>query len=352
MPDYTGLLFIGDPHVASRPPGFRKDDYSRAILGKLRWAIDYAEQNALRPIILGDLFDFPRDNANWVLVDLLNILHDTLGIYGNHDCKENTLGENDTLSVLTAAGAVRLIDEENPWCARIAGHPVLVGGTPWGQKLPTSFDPAPFVEKLLPATGAATTRATRTNATPDSNLFDPQPNSAAIDLVPGTPIVFWLTHHDLRFPGQDETARLDCREIPGIDVVVNGHIHRPLESTRSGQTLWVNPGNIARVSRSDVTRAHVPSVFRADITAAGLQTRRIPLPHQPYEEVFHEAAQSAEVAFDESAFVKGLGALQAIRTHSGEGLMSFLKTNLPQFGDRVADEIMQLAQEVLTDAPR
>ena len=68
MPEQMGLLFIGDPHLASRPPGFRKDDYPATILEKLRWCLHYAEENNLRPIFLGDLFDFPRDNANWLLV--------------------------------------------------------------------------------------------------------------------------------------------------------------------------------------------------------------------------------------------------------------------------------------------
>src|SRR5688500_5680347 len=65
MPDplraYTGLLCIGDPHLASRAPGFRKDDYPRNILAKLEWAMNYAETNELLPVILGDLFHYPRD---------------------------------------------------------------------------------------------------------------------------------------------------------------------------------------------------------------------------------------------------------------------------------------------------
>src|SRR5262245_46066117 len=93
-----GLLFIGDPHVCARVPGLRKDDYPRAILGKLRWALDYARQRSLQPVLLGDLFDYPRDNANWMLVELLGLLPAaTPAIYGNHDCKENSLGDNDTL---------------------------------------------------------------------------------------------------------------------------------------------------------------------------------------------------------------------------------------------------------------
>src|SRR5882757_4789520 len=112
MPEEKGLLFIGDPHLSSRAPGFRKDDYPATILEKLRWSLDYARENQLRPILLGDLFDFPRDNANWLIVRLLPLLEDeTLAIYGNHDCKENTLDENDTLSILVHANKIKLLDE-------------------------------------------------------------------------------------------------------------------------------------------------------------------------------------------------------------------------------------------------
>jgi hypothetical protein len=54
--EYTGLLCIGDPHLASRVPGFRKDDYPRAILDKLTWTLRYAAEHRLLPAILGDLF--------------------------------------------------------------------------------------------------------------------------------------------------------------------------------------------------------------------------------------------------------------------------------------------------------
>src|SRR5947209_17909966 len=109
----TGVLFIGDPHLASRAPGFRKDDYPQKILGKLRFAIDYAREHSLLPVLLGDLFDFPRDNANWLLVALHALLdRETLAIYGNHDCKENTPGDNDTISVLRAARTLWFLSAE------------------------------------------------------------------------------------------------------------------------------------------------------------------------------------------------------------------------------------------------
>src|SRR5712691_2563880 len=136
MPEVRGLLFIGDPHLSSRSPGFRKDDYPNVVLDKLRWSLDYARQNDLLPVLLGDLFDYPRDNANWLLVRLLALFENTLAISGNHDCKENTLNENDTLSVLISGRSIRLIDERNRWTGRISDRPVMIGGTSWGQPLP------------------------------------------------------------------------------------------------------------------------------------------------------------------------------------------------------------------------
>jgi predicted phosphodiesterase len=312
-----GLLFVGDPHLASRVPGFRKDDYPRTILAKLRWAVDYAASERLLPILLGDLFDFPRDNANWMLVELLALFAGcpggcASGIFGNHDCKENELGINDTLSVLVTAGHVRLLDR-SPWRGRINGCQVIVGGTSWNQQLPEAFERSP--------------------------------------LPPGEPVrVFWVTHHDLRFPGYEEQAHMGCRAIEGIDVVVNGHIHRALGEVIAGNTTWLNPGNITRVTRGEATRRHAPSVLRIDIAPDGAWKRqRVPVPFLPFDEVFHAECESADVKIDDSMFVRELAALESARTAGGAGLRAFLDANLPQFGPRVSQEINALAQEVLND---
>lgn len=309
MDELSGLLFIGDPHLASRVPGFRKDDYPRAVLGKLRWIMDYARQNRLRPVILGDLFDFPRDNANWLLVELLTLFGgEVLAVHGNHDCKENTLGENDTFSVLVAAGCVRLIDAV-PWRGVINGRTVVVGGTNWGQRIPRSFE----------------------------RIDLPEPAS-----------VFWVCHHDVRFPGYEEQARFGCFEIPGVDAVINGHIHRNLPGVLAGGTTWLNPGNIARVTRSDITRAHVPGVLRVDISAEGWTHQRIEIPHLGFDEVFHPAVEENAATPAGSVFIRELAALESIRTASGAGLRAFLDANLAQFEPGVAGQIKSLAEEVLS----
>ncbi|HZH97595.1 MAG TPA: metallophosphoesterase, partial [Fimbriimonadaceae bacterium] len=174
MREYLGLLFIGDPHLASRTPGYRKDDYPRRILQKLRWTLDYASEHQLLPCILGDLFHLPRDNATWLIGELCSMLvgREVIGIYGNHDCRENTLTDDDTLSLLTKANLLRLVSEAKPWKGRVNGRDVVVGGSSWGEHPPGLGDV--FWEGVSQQT-----------------------------------LVFWMMHHDIRVPGYEEIGVMD-----------------------------------------------------------------------------------------------------------------------------------------------
>jgi predicted phosphodiesterase len=331
MADHVGLLFIGDPHLASRAPGFRRDDYPATILEKLRWAMDYAQQHRLRPVLLGDLFEFPRDNANWLIVRLLPFLEDqTLAVYGNHDCKENALDENDTLSILVHANKIRLLDEKSMWRGVINGQSVVIGGTAWGKELPKAVE----IDRLEPELLFGTT--------PEGTQKCPPHHDDE-----NRPIVFWVTHHDIQFPDSDEFAHFAPHEIAGVDFVINGHIHRDLGELQVGRTLWINPGNISRLRRNDVIRAHVPGVLRADISAGGCQWTRVAVPHAPFDDVFHPEAENQQAVDAGSIFIKALADFESVRTASGAGLRHFLNENLPQFEPAVAKEINSLAEEVL-----
>jgi len=316
--EYIGVLFVGDLHLASRVPGFRKDDYPQAILGKLRWVLDYARAERLLPVLLGDVFDFPRDNANWLLVELHKMLDpQTPAIYGNHDCKENAPSDHDTVSILVASGLLRLLSEQQPWVGAINGCPVAIGGTCWGQKLPGRVDRQALLGEEACRSGAPA-------------------------------YVLWASHHDLRFPGFEEAGRMDCREIAGLDLVVNGHIHRQLHDVMTGRTRWMNPGSLTRISRSDASRQHAPGVLRVDVAPDGLDCRRVNVPHQAFEEVFHPTIESEAVVIQQSLFIRDLAKLQSVRTSAGVGLREFLDANLHQFEPEVADEINLLAEEVLS----
>ena len=309
--EYNGLLVIGDPHLEGRQPGFRKDDYPNVILEKLTWCLDYARTQRLLPVILGDLFDKPRDNPNWLIAQLLKVMpEDVIGLYGNHDVHYNPeLTDDDSLSLLIEAKRLRLVSEESPWRGVMNGREVIVGGSSYRQPIPKTFAPG----------GESS-----------------------------SPLVIWLTHHDILIPGYDE-GRIRPREIPGVDLLINGHIHRKLDDIAKGQTRWLTPGNISRRSRSDASRQHVPSALRIDVSASDHQLEHIEVPHRPFEEVFHEAVVDGNEQLQASAFVTGLAELQARRTSAGAGLMEFLNHNLNQFEDDVAEEIITLAQEVTSE---
>jgi len=311
-PAFGGILCIGDPHLCTWAPGYRKDDYPQTVLSKLRWALEYARQNALLPVLLGDLFHVPRDNANWLIALLLGLLDgEILTVIGNHDLSEDQLCDHDSLKVLFAANRLRRLDQK-AWCGEINRVPVAIGGTNNGQLLPIAVDRAP--------------------------LGDPR-------------WLFWIAHHDILFPGYEEAGRVGCREIPGVDLVINGHIHRSLPDVVRGCTTWCNPGNIARVSRSDASRQHVPGVLRIDIENDRWTTTRIEAPHQPFEEVFHPVDQSDAAIAGPSSFIAGLQSMQKFKTADGEGLRRLIEDNLSKFpNERVRTEISILMKEVLPNA--
>ena len=317
--DVQGVLFIGDPHLASRNPGFRRDDYPRVLLDKLRWCLGEAREQGLLAVLLGDLFHWPRENANWLLVALMDLLaaQPVLAIPGNHDCHEDELTEHDSLMVLARAGRLTLIDRDGPWLGAVRGHPLVLGGTAWGQPLP---------EEVAPP------------------RYTPAPERE--------PTVVWITHHDVVFSGPEIPRYVIPRPIPGVDLVVNGHIHCREPVLVRGETTWLNPGNIARVSRDEVIRAHRPAALRLDLDGPRRwRTTFIEVPHQPFEEVFYDEVLAAAEAEpdDGSPFVRGLKELAARRTDSGAGLVYFLEKNLPGVAPPVAAAIRGLALEVLPD---
>lgn len=311
---YVGLLVIGDPHVEGRQPGFRKDDFPNVILKKIAWCLDYAKTNRLLPTFLGDMFDKPRDNPTWMIGRLIEIMSGSgsIGIYGNHDCADPQLNDNDSLSILIKSGCLRLVSQRSPWRGLMDQRPVFVGGSSYRHPIPEEFK--------VPTAGRR-------------SLFD------------SDPFVVWLTHHDIDIAGY-ENGRFKPYEIENVDLLINGHIHRRLESVQAGQTVWMTPGNISRRSRSEANRQHVPTVVRIDVQSDGHKISDVIVPHEDHTKVFHDSVTEIETKQTSSEFVTGLAELTARRTESGAGLHEFLAANLSQFDTKVVAEIERLAELV------
>jgi hypothetical protein len=337
---FSGLLFIGDPHVEGRTPGFRRDNYPETILAKLKWCIEYCEQQELQPILLGDIFDKPRDNPNWLISRMLDIFDGRCvpTIFGNHDCANPHLDENDSLTLLEKAGAISLLDQQHLWACSFEGRTVLVGGSPYRYPIPDAFVIYPSQVRL---------------DFPPSIHPTAEESSQWTNAVCQPGLVVWITHHDLTFPNPQEAVVTHFNELIGIDFVINGHIHRRASAdVVRGQTTWVNPGNIVRRSRSDSIRGHEPAVLRMDIVSNDQFLHYVNVPHQDAGEVFYDldAVSTDETEENQSSFVTGLAILQSRKTESGAGLMQFLKENVSQFEAEVASEILKLAENVLVDS--
>lgn len=290
----TGLFLIGDAHLADNPPGQRLEGYLDQVLAKIESCLAEADSRGLLPVFLGDLFHLPRDNSNRMLVELIRIFGGrdrekmVWVLVGNHDKYQSRFTEDVSLAVLEASGAVRLMKERGPqFELHTPEGDALVCASPDGTSIPSSFE--------------------RPEGCPDT--------------------VIWLTHHNIRFP-EFENKAYGIKELPGVDWLINGHIHRPQPSVIKGMTTWANPGNIVRLTftRRSMERKPAASVWTPGIT----ELESWEIPHLPFDEVFpdQEFPPEEHEKQDGSEFIKGLEKLAWRRTHEGVGLKEFLTDNL------------------------
>ncbi|MGC8719884.1 MAG: metallophosphoesterase [Thermodesulforhabdaceae bacterium] len=317
---YDGILFIGDPHVASFAPGHRRDEYVHTVLEKLEFSINFAVENRLLPIILGDLFHVPRNNPNALLVELIRIFKPVVpwALLGNHDKHEARFTPDVSIAVLEAADAIRLIKSYGLVdTIQVNGKKVMIGASPDWTPLPEKVDPG------------------------DSDF------------------VIWISHHNLLFDEFDDVPdhqfrgkAFNLRSIPGVNVVVNGHLHRPRPPVRAGNTLWLNPGSLVRIIRTPSVMDLKPSVTVFSFQNGQPCFESVVVPHRSFDDVFYPFSNQSigdeEILDGESRFIRGLENLALRRTAEGVGLRQFLKMNL-NFDDPVDVEIWKLYQEVMAD---
>lgn len=223
--DYSGILFIGDPHLWSKKPSKRTDEsFVETVLDKINQAIEIAIDNNLYPIILGDLFHVDSESDIRLLTKLTKILkklpYPCSSVEGNHEKSQLTLSEDVALSLLQEAGLLYVL-EDNAYqlILNVGQKEVLIGSTPYGSKIPK----APKIPK---------------NVHPD--------------------FTFWLTHHNLDF-GDSYPGVIKVEEIEGVNILVNGHIHKTKKPLKINNMLAFNPGNIVRLSTDCLE--HEPSVW-------------------------------------------------------------------------------------------
>lgn len=220
----NGFLFIGDPHMDSRTPSKRTDPLFYETVGqKLLQCAEIAKKNNLYPIILGDLLNRKRDSDPRMIVKLMQVLnafpYRPIMPVGNHEKNHTHVSNEDVLSIMVESKSIHLLEQSGIAALfKVQGRKILVGGTEYGCSIP---------EKL------------ETDIDHDFCL--------------------WLTHHDINFFNQQQDDLIEPKEILGIDLLVNGHIHTWYKPIVLGTTTFFNPGNITRMTIKDEN--HEPSVY-------------------------------------------------------------------------------------------
>lgn len=271
----AGLVFIGDPHVWSHKPGRRRDvDYLGTILNKIIWIAEYCNTHNVYPIILGDLLDDSQDNDLHMMSRLVEALqhfqNKPLVLVGNHDISEKTLTPGTVLHLLHHTGQIEAIIQNGPHCIfeidnGTGAQQILVGGTPYNETIPMSL------HKWSGIVGEATHDSIKQHL--------------------GVDRVVWITHDDLAFDSSYPNS-IALHPIMGVDISVNGHMHRTQKPVQKGATAWYNPGNINRLTIDLIDQEPKIWVYRADDqTEMGADGLSVPLiegivvPHIPGAEI-------------------------------------------------------------------
>ena len=251
----NGLLFIGDPHLSGRRPGRRTDlDFAGTVLKKLSHAFNIAREGGLQPIILGDLFDRAGEQDLRVLSRLLHLLRDhrdaggliPVTLAGNHDMKDATLSGDTAMAVVHESGLLRVLED---------GVPV-----PVYRMADRQGEQGHCIAVLVPYSYGQEYRLLE-NGVPSEDIAKAlcmKPEQPLSAVMAPNALVIALTHADFAFEGAYPGAK-EIVEIPGVDMVVNGHMHKLCPAVRRGGTLWWNPGNITRMSMD--CEGHAPRVW-------------------------------------------------------------------------------------------
>jgi hypothetical protein len=352
----NGFLFIGDPHVWSRKPGRRRDaNFLDTILNKIRVAAYEAKARNLWPVILGDLIH-QADDASLVMISRLM---ETLQCFdrvpftmvGNHDLIETTLTEGTVLHILAQAGVIDAMTNNAPHAIVMVNDDqgntsrVLLGGTPYGMDIPLSL--APWVQS--------------------AGAMDHQALQDALNVERAV----WLTHDDLAFDSSYPNS-VPLRAITGVDIGVNGHMHKAQKPVPTGRTVWHNPGNINRLTIDlidQIPRVWAWTPWDKTTTAAADGTpviglTPIDLPHIPGAEILSlegtlsasapalGVAEPEEPEDDKQAVSRFVEMVQTdthtVRTDDGTFLKEILNEELT--GQKIPDNVAKIVQGLLKRA--
>lgn len=325
---YNGILFVGDPHLWSKKPGKRlDDDFTSIVLDKISQSVDIALKENLYLVILGDLFHVDDESNIEMLTKLIRILRrlkdPCASVEGNHEKSQTNLSDDVAMSLLREAGVVNTLEKNGFHIHLIIDEKnILIGSTPYGSKIPEEVKLPSKIEEAF---------------------------------------TIWLTHENLDF-GESYPGVIPIKEIRGISMLVNGHIHKTKKSKLYGGMMAHNPGNITRLSTD--CAEHIPSVWKW-VPSSGNMLEQIPLRFR--KEVFSLIGKQIEVdvapstikdemtAQQTSQFVKKMEQQlleEQDRTDDGEYIKQSIRALAlaMQVDEEFTKDILDLTDETLKDS--
>ena len=342
---YSGILFIGDPHVTCISPKRRvEEEFLDVSLDKLNQSIKIADDNNLFPLCLGDLVNKPIESE--VTVPLIKALRGRrlLMPTGNHDVNvrrifnnfqsDNSLPFNEsstiipidnstTVSILEASGCIDIVNKKEERQVLLEnGTLVRLLIVPYGIAIPEAF--------------------------PDY-VGDHE----------GDIINIMITHHDINFgvgiqyPGSQKIFPID-----NCDMVVNGHIHDYKPVQEVGDTKWFNPGNILRTSKT--VMHNEPAVY--SISDKSLSITKHKLKYKDPDECFIKDFQLIRDGVDDnilsnfnSEFVESLrGTLDDDKTDDGSGVEEIIMEHFSENAIDVEaqDKVFDLLHKAIEESEK
>lgn len=304
------LIIVGDPHFRGRASRYRIDDYYAAQFDKLDQIMRLAKQHTVDGVVfLGDVMHSPRESYQLTTDLILKIQQSPCKVYsivGNHDLvgyQIDTL-PNSPLGVLTAAGAVELLDESGK---EFLDAGVVIRGIPY-----------------------------KINHTPQDYQFASPELFRIVAthnmIVPLKDAPFAYTH-----PDQVET---------NAHLVLCGHYHHPFDYTNNKnleRTRFINPGIPMRWTLSESTMQ--PKVALLTVDNHQYQVKYFTLQHTPAPQAFDFATpkkqEEQRKSIDE--FVKVLKTTEFSSVNLEETIIQYGQTHNidPQVLAEVLDRVQK-----------
>lgn len=333
---YSGVVFIGDPHISNVVPRRRQEEsFLSVATDKLDQSLQIAEEKNLFPVCLGDIVNKPYEYE--VVVPLINVLKKRdrlLMLLGNHDVTvqkifnmkgdENSdklkfgasnitipVDEKSTVGILQASGYLDIVNKMEERHVYLENNTLVrLLMVPYGVHIPDVY---PEYE----------------------GDFD------------GDIINAMITHHDINFGvGIQYPNSMRIFPIENCDIVVNGHIHDYKPVQEVGGTKWFNPGNILRTSKSNM---HIhPAVY--SFSGLDLDISQHKLKVKDKSDVYIENVSLSLEGIDQdtlqnlkSEFVHQLQSMDEIKTDDASGVQEIIDDMLSN------DSIKQETKEVVYD---